>query len=233
MALELKQHLKMAQQLVMTPQLQQAIKLLQLSRQELSEYIADELETNPLLEVEPEKNLENGAAEDEQLKHRWESYLETYGQDNIPYYDEDERPSFEATLSRSEGLVEHLLWQVRMGDLGPEELPSALFIVGNLDHNGYFGLTDAEACATLNVSPELFARVLAKVQTFDPVGIAARDLRDCLRIQARLLDLEQTLVWDIIEGHLENLQTKNYDKIAHDLDADVEDVAWAAQIICN
>ena len=73
MGLELKQHLKMAQQLVMTPQLQQAIKLLQLSRQELSEYIADELEANPLLEVEAEKAADTGAGEDEQLKTRWES----------------------------------------------------------------------------------------------------------------------------------------------------------------
>ncbi|OPZ59642.1 MAG: RNA polymerase sigma-54 factor [Deltaproteobacteria bacterium ADurb.Bin510] len=233
MALELKQHLKMAQQLVMTPQLQQAIKLLQLSRQELSEYIAEELETNPLLEVEPEKNVENSAVEDEQLKHRWESYLETYGQDNIPYYDDDERPSFEATLSRSEGLVDHLLWQVRMGDFSEAELPVALFIIGNLDHNGYFSLTDAEACTALNVTPELLTAVLAKIQTFDPLGIAARDLRDCLCIQARQLDLEGTLVWSIIESHLEALQTKNFDKIARELDADVDDVAWAAQIICN
>jgi len=233
MGLELKQHLKMAQQLVMTPQLQQAIKLLQLSRQELSEYIADELEANPLLEVEAEKAADTGAGEDEQLKTRWESYLETYGQDNVPYYDEDDKPSFEATLSRSEGLVDHLLWQLRMGDFSEAEIPAGLFIIGNLDHNGYFSMSLTEACAAVDVEPEVFAAALNKVQAFDPVGIAARDLRDCLFIQARLLDLDDTLVWYIIENHLEDLQTKNYDKIARDLDADVDDVAWAAEIICN
>ena len=100
MALELKQHLKLAQQLIMTPQLQQAIKLLQLSRLELQEYIDSELEQNPLLDVEIARVREDtpeSVKEKEQLRQRWDAYLETYGQDNIPYYEDDERPSIEST----------------------------------------------------------------------------------------------------------------------------------------
>ena len=104
MALEIKQHLKLAQQLIMTPQLQQAIKLLQLSRLELEEYITQELESNPLLETDltPQEKAEAQEMNNLLLKRKWESYLETYGQDNIPYTEDDERPSLEATCSKPE-----------------------------------------------------------------------------------------------------------------------------------
>ncbi|MGD0209480.1 MAG: RNA polymerase factor sigma-54 [Desulfomonilia bacterium] len=236
MALELKQHLKLAQQLIMTPQLQQAIKLLQLSRLELQEYIDSELEQNPLLDVEIARVREDtpeSVKEKEQLRQRWDAYLETYGQDNIPYYEDDERPSIESTTCKPEGLMDHLLWQLRLNDFTDKEQEVGLFIIGNLDHNGYMGL-DAEAiCQETGSTPDIVESVLVKVQRFDPPGIAARDLKDCLRIQARILDLENTLVWRIIDSHLEDLQTKNYNKIAQELSATVDDVAQAAQIIVN
>jgi len=236
MALELKQHLKLAQQLIMTPQLQQAIKLLQLSRIELEEYITTELESNPLLEADTTTIREEppvSQAEKEQLKQRWDAYLETYGQDNIPYYDDDERASIESTTSKPEGLLDHLLWQLRLNDFTHAEKEVALFIIGNLDHNGYLSMDTDAICQATNASAEEVESALAKVQRFDPIGIAARDLRGCLKIQARSLGLENSLVWWIIESHLEDLQTKNYHKIAQDLSSNVEDVAQAAQIIVN
>lgn len=236
MALELKQHLKLAQQLIMTPQLQQAIKLLQLSRLELQEYIDSELEQNPLLDVEIARVREDtpeSVKEKEQLRQRWDAYLETYGQDNIPYYEDDERPSIESTTCKPEGLMDHLLWQLRLNDFTDKEQEVGLFIIGNLDHNGYMGLDIETICQETGLTPDMVESVLAKVQRFDPPGIAARDLKDCLRIQARILDLENTLVWRIIDSHLEDLQTKNYNKIAQELSATVDDVAQAAQIIVN
>jgi len=234
MALELKQHLKLSQQLIMTPQLQQAIKLLQLSRLELNEYITEELETNPVLDVDVSTQREKEQIDLEDsalLKRKWEAYLETYGQDNIPYYEDDERPSLEATTSRQEGLTDHLLWQLRMSDFTEDQRKVGVFIIGNLDHNGFLNIDVEVICEATGTDPELVASVLSRIQTFDPTGIAARDLKDCLFIQARLFDLENSLVWRIIDGHLEDLQTKNYDKIAHELDATVDDVACAAQII--
>jgi RNA polymerase sigma-54 factor len=236
MALELKQHLKLAQQLIMTPQLQQAIKLLQLSRLELQEYIDSELEQNPLLDVEIARVREDtpeSVKEKEQLRQRWDAYLETYGQDNIPYYEDDERPSIESTTCKPEGLMDHLLWQLRLNDFTDKEQEVGLFIIGNLDHNGYMGLDTEAICQETGSTPDIVESVLVKVQRFDPPGIAARDLKDCLRIQARILDLENTLVWRIIDSHLEDLQTKNYNKIAQELSATVDDVAQAAQIIVN
>ena len=164
MALELKQHLKMAQQLVMTPQLQQAIKLLQLSRLELKDYIAEELESNPLLEADAAPPAEKDPASEEaaeQLKYRWESYLETYGQDNTPYYEDDERPSLEATTSKKEGLYEHLLWQIRMSDMDENERELAIFIIGNLDNNGYFTMDTEAVMAATAADRETIEKVLA------------------------------------------------------------------------
>ncbi len=236
MALELKQHLKLAQQLIMTPQLQQAIKLLQLSRLELQEYIESELEQNPLLDVGAESQREDTpdvVKEREQLKQRWDAYLETYGQDNVPYYEDEERPSIESTTCKPEGLFDHLLWQLRLNDFTEKEQEVGFFIIGNLDHNGYMILDTEAICQETGAMPEVVESAVAKVQRFDPPGIAARDLRDCLKIQARILGLENTLVWSIIDSHLEDLQTKNYNKIAQELSATVDDVAQAAQIIVN
>ena len=236
MALELRQHLKLAQQLIMTPQLQQAIKLLQLSRLELQEYIESELEQNPLLDVGTERAREDTPdiiKEKEQIKQRWDAYLETYGQDNVPYYEDEERPSLESTTSKPEGLFDHLIWQLRLNDFTPKEQEVGFFIIGNLDHNGYMVLDTQAICQETGATPDVVESALAKVQRFDPPGIAARDLRDCLKIQAKILGLENTLVWMIIDSHLEELQTKNYNKIAQELSATVDDVAQAAQIIVN
>ena len=236
MALELKQHLKLAQQLIMTPQRQQAIKLLQLSRLELQEYIETELQQNPLLEVDTTRVKEDTLeeiAQRKELRQRWEAYLETYGQDNIPYYEDEERPSFEATTSKPEGLVDHLMWQLRLNDFTDEERAIGLFIIGNLDHNGYLPMDIPSICQETGASEEVVERVLSRVQQFDPQGIAARDLKDCLKIQARQLGLENSLVWKIIENHLQDLQTKNYHKIAQELSTSVEEVAQAAGIITN
>ncbi|MCE5274794.1 MAG: RNA polymerase factor sigma-54 [Syntrophaceae bacterium] len=235
MALELKQHLKLAQQLIMTPQLQQAIKLLQLSRIELQEYITSELESNPLLEGDTATVREEpqSQAEKEQLKQRWDAYLETYGQDNIPFYDDDEKASLESTTSRPEGLLDHLLWQLRLNDFSLDEREVAIFIIGNIDSNGYLSM-DTESLSQATGKPtEVVESALEKVQRFDPIGIAARDLKDCLKIQARALGLEDCLVWSIIESHLEDLQTKNYNKIAQELSSTVDEVAEAARIIVN
>ena len=236
MALELKQHLKLAQQLIMTPQLQQAIKLLQLSRLELQEYIETELEQNPLLDVDTTRVREEtpeSIAERQQLRQRWDAYLETYGQDNIPYYEDEERPSIESTTSKPEGLLDHLLWQIRMNDFTEKEREIGLFIIGNLDHNGYMSMDTQTICEEAGATPGEVESAIEKIQRFDPPGIAARDLKDCLRIQSRILGLEGSLVWKIIESHLNDLQTKNYNKIAQDLGATVDDVAEAAQIIVN
>ncbi|MCD6281659.1 MAG: RNA polymerase factor sigma-54 [Deltaproteobacteria bacterium] len=234
MALELKQHLKMAQQLIMTPQLQQAIKLLQLSRLELKEYISQEVEANPLLEIDTnatDAKIKGPEDADPDMQMEWDAYLDTYGQDSIPYYGEEDRPSIDATVSKREGLSDYLLWQLRMNNFSHEECMIGLAIIGNLDTKGYLKADIKSISEDTGVSEDKVLSVLKKVQTFDPPGIAARDLRECLLIQARALGLEGTIVWKIIDEYLEDLQTKNFDKIAQGLKLSVEEVSYAADII--
>jgi len=238
MALELKQHLKLSQQLIMTPQLQQAIKLLQLSRIELQDYITEELQSNPLLEADTTtfRDADSQRLQKESqelLRSKWDAYLETYGRDNTPYYEDDERPSLEASATKPEGLYEHLFWQLRMNDFTDKEREVGVFIIGNLDHNGYLTMDTSAICEATGCPEDVVASAIAKVQLFDPTGIAARDLKDCLHIQARTLGLENSVVWSIIDYHLEDLQTKNYDKISHELGVSVDEVSRAAEIIVN
>ncbi|NLW67471.1 MAG: RNA polymerase factor sigma-54 [Bacteriovoracaceae bacterium] len=238
MALELKQHLKLSQQLIMTPQLQQAIKLLQLSRIELQDYITEELQSNPLLEADTTtfRDADSQRLQKESqelLRSKWDAYLETYGRDNTPYYEDDERPSLEASATKPEGLYEHLFWQLRMNDFTDKEREVGVFIIGNLDHNGYLTMDTSAICEATGCPEDVVASAIAKVQLFDPTGIAARDLKDCLHIQARALGLENSVVWSIIDYHLEDLQTKNYDKISHELGVSVDEVSRAAEIIVN
>jgi len=199
MTFELKQSLKLSQQLIMTPQLQQAIKLLQLSRIELVDMIQQEMEENPLLE-EPagEEFGEEGAPapEVEEVKTAertgevtgegdgkedfdWDSYLEDYGPMRVTYdREEDEGPSWENMLSRKTTLTDHLMWQLRLSRLSEAERRIGEQIVGNLDASGYLAATVEEIAEQEKVDVEAVEKVLTRIQEFDPPGIAARNLRE-------------------------------------------------------
>jgi RNA polymerase sigma-54 factor len=200
-ALELRQQLKLSQQLIMTPQLQQAIKLLQLSRLELLDTIHEELETNPLLEETLDEGTErDGTGEDqveppeavaeeyneiqvvEKLREDfdWDSYLDEYNTSTPVLVETDpnrEWPSFDHRLTPTSTLEDHLHWQLRFCGMTDQEKEIGVFIIGNLNGDGYLDASLEEIAAMAEVSPEEVEQVLAKVQVFDPVGVAARDLR--------------------------------------------------------
>ncbi len=279
--MELKQHLKLSQQLVMTPQLQQAIKLLQLSRLELVDLIRTEVEQNPLLE-EPTETTEAEAQEvpveqapvmrdaletenappatekieslkidEKEVKREdidWEQYIDNYQtQHTAPSGGagvSDDLPSFEQNLTRGEGLVEHLMEQLRLGDLSDGELRIGALIIGNLDPDGYFKL-DGEGDPLIKVALEadvhapLAERVLRKIQLFDPMGCGARDLQECLLIQAHHYitkgegkdNPDAELVPEIIRSQLKHVESKNYNAIARTLKVPLSEVVAAVKII--
>ncbi len=277
MGLELKQHLKMTQQLVMTPQLQQAIKLLQLSRMELVDLIRTEVTENPLLEGadDPEEEpVQSGDSPAEVADHEatpehkeaekaqevkgedganeidWDQYLDHYqlqghtAPSNRNLSD-DELPGYEATLTRKTDLFGHLSWQLRLTNLTPEEERVAMLIIGNLDEDGYFKMPlvegESEDAAPRDplvrvafeagVGLELAERVLKRVQALEPLGVAARDLRECLMIQVRQLNADTPEIVAIIERHLKHLESKNYTAIAKDLKVSIEEVVKAVKVI--
>jgi RNA polymerase sigma-54 factor len=266
MALELRQQLRLSQQLVMTPQLQQAIKLLQLSRMELVNLVQRELEENPVLEEGAEVEAEASEAEDRRETAEvaseasteeaaapegsaagdeaeptdaekiadldWQNYLEAYPQTGVrEARDDDDRPSFEATLTRRATLSEHLMWQLHLDPLPAEEDVAAEYIVGNIDDRGYLRSSVEEIARQGGVDEKVVESALKRIQGLDPVGVAARDLQECLRIQVRALGIEDPIVVRIIEEALDPLIKRDFRGVARQLGIAIEDVSAAAKVI--
>jgi len=242
--LDLKAQLQMKQQqqLVMTPQLQQAIRLLQLSRLELTEIVRQEILENPVLDEygppenesefsidqpeDPNTPLENKSEMENEINTltipkdigEWESYLES--SQSLPYQarEEQDRPAFEGMITSPDTLQEHLIWQLRMTRLTETEGRAAEVIIGNLDDNGYLETPLEEILNPLG--PEIEAmglRALEIVQGFDPPGVGARDLVECLLIQVRMLALDVPLVEKLIKEHLEDVARGDVDAIVRQM----------------
>jgi RNA polymerase sigma-54 factor len=265
MALEIRQVQRLVQQLVMTPQLQQAIKLLQLSRLELEDLISQELQDNPALEEpgaeEQEEGEKNDLAEEEPKAEPefttevkpgtdaagldFQEYLESHSNaihgsltEGPQRDDDDAPPTWETLLAKKTSLEEHLLWQLNMSKITEDERVIGHHIIGNLDERGYLAMSldevrDAVASSGRTVSLEEVEAVLKKIQLFDPVGVAARDLRECLLVQLESLDLGASLAARIIAEHLQQLESKRYDKLARELNVTMEEITDAAHLITS
>lgn len=249
MALQLKQSLSLTQQLIMTPQLQQAIKLLQLSRLELLQTIYNEMETNPLLDEQPveepeeEKGLEEWVKSDTNEEETpvpespkedvdWESYLSEYntGWAELPYEAKDV-PPFESVTSEKTSLYSHLLWQLSMGNFTDAQKEIGIHVIGNLDSDGYLKVTVEEISESSGYPREDVEETLGLIQNFDPVGVAARDGRECLLIQARFQKLGGTVIEKVILDHMDRLENKKYDLIAKALSISIKEVISAVDVI--
>ncbi|MBW1991339.1 MAG: RNA polymerase factor sigma-54 [Deltaproteobacteria bacterium] len=258
MALEIRQSLKLTQTLIMTQKLQQAIKLLQLSRLELLGEIHQALETNPVLEEqlsedqtqetpgeeewpsfspeqaaeEPQSDGENKSTVEE---WDWDKFLKAQEMPTPTFqeYEERETPPFENLNAQKTSLKSHLQWQLRMVDLEEEEERLATLIIGNLDNDGYLRADLEELAREAGCSPEQAEKVIYLVQGFDPPGVAARDLKECLLLQLGALGAREPLLEALIERHLPNVANRNYQAIARDLRISLEEVAQAVEIICR
>ncbi len=252
MALELRQQLKLTQQLIMTPQLQMAIKLLQLSRLELLDTIRQELEENPALEETPDAAGEDQLGEREDTAKEespdtqevtieekinddidWSNYLDEYNTPGRIHFESEDRdtPKFEAFIARKESLKDHLLWQFLMTKPTKKEEEIASLIVGNLNKDGYLDVPLEEIARMSATDAERVEELLLKMQTFDPIGVCARDLSECLLIQARHLGFEDTIIIEIIANHLTELEKKNYKAICKALKINMDEVISSVNII--
>ncbi len=265
MALELRQNLKLTQQLVMTPQLQQAIKLLQLSRLELIETINQELEANPVLEEISTGELEQSsdgsresgareetewpedtvpdlaASDDAKIPWEKEAVKETNWQEvwddeyrrALPSYsfEEKEAPNYENIVASGSDLPDHLIWQLQLSDMDDRQRGIAQHIIGNLDRDGYLKATVEEIAQASSAREDEVEAVLSRLQEFDPVGVAARDLRECLLIQIRHLGLTDPLVQELVSEHLHQVELHNYQQIAKATGRSAEEVVQAIEVI--
>ncbi|HTM45373.1 MAG TPA: RNA polymerase factor sigma-54 [Polyangiaceae bacterium] len=269
--MELKQHLRMSQSLVMTPQLQQAIRLLQLSRMELIEEVRKELDGNPILTEEDGEGRGRGGGDGTAAETRgervledrehgegerktekatrevdWEKFLENRTQQQ-PSHGRggfDELPPIEQNLTKPNNLKDHLMWQLQMSDFTDTERTFAELVIGNLDDQGYLDLKGVErpdGTRTPDLTIDDLAQeaglhlddaacVLEMIQNFDPVGVASRDLQECLLVQAQSFGYSD-LELQILTKHMQNLEKHNYQAIAKELKVPLDDVYDAAKEI--
>jgi RNA polymerase sigma-54 factor len=260
MALELKQSVRLTQSLVMTPQLQQAIKLLQLSRLELVNTIQQELVENPVLEesldeenpvhevgedemesapalseiappeTQPEAETATPSTDDMVGDLDWENYMESRPQTSLSRGDDD-RPPIDANLTPATSLTDHLIWQLGFLELDELEREIAMQIVWNLNEDGYLEEELEAIAAEVKTDVTTVEKVLTRVQELDPVGVGARGLSECLLIQMRVAGLTDGLAMKLARDHLDGLQKRDYRGIARVENVSIEEVAHAAKIV--
>jgi RNA polymerase sigma-54 factor len=251
----------MSQRLIMTPSLQQAIKLLQMSKLELVEEIQQELDENPVLEEtvdeapapertetpeapeaaasEAGEGAESGDVEVEARDPFEDIDYESYFNDVEGSYTPrapietggEELPSFENTLTKPADLAEHLTWQLGMSSAQEREAEVGRAIIGNLNEDGYLRASLEEIQEMGPYAPEEVQRGLALVQGFDPAGVAARDLVECLTLQLHRLGEEGTAAETIVRHHMDKLQNRKFKELAEAVGLEMDDLMAEIEII--
>ncbi len=261
MAMKMNMGLKQTQSLMMTPQLQQAIKLLTLTHLEMTNVIAQEMVENPMIEEMggelSKEEMRDSAKEDIQNKEAtsddfkgpelmdsskdnfdWEQYVDAYNSNSSSapksaseFNSNDDQPNYENMVSKDQTLQEHLEWQLKMESLLEEEWEVALQIIHNLDDDGYLEEDIENIIAHCKLEREDAFEILKMIQNLDPLGVAARSLEECLLIQAQALELRAPLVELIIKEHLTDLHKRDYHAIAKKTGVDTEMIKEAELII--
>ncbi len=245
--------LKLAQKLILTPQLQQSIKLLQLPILELSQNITQELIENPFLEEVIERSDERVESIEENIPQiqtddteaplekifgfTTDDYFEERGSDgrDLGYFEEfsDERnlqPPVERRIKKT-NLYEHLLWQLRLSNVAEPVGHAAEVIINNLNDDGYLEASIEEVAEASHVNTQTAEEALRLIQEFDPPGVGARNLQECLLLQLRPLNLKDTLVERILIEGFKELEEKKYKQLAARFDTSLEDIIQAVNII--
>lgn len=264
MALEMKQTLsmKLTHRLMMTPMLQQSIKLLQLSKLELTQLIHQELQENPMLEelsLEPSdfgpEEIDQGdvKAEDIRLGSSdengfdnaerevdWQSFADDDVVDNSSRFsasgnDERELPPLENILTRPQSLQNYLLWQLRMSSsISDQDFRIGEMIIGNIDENGYLCATIEEMAKVLELENRVeVEKVLNLIQNFDPAGVGARTPQECLLLQIKEEEPTASLIRRIIQNHIIHLESREYQAISRSMGISPVKVKELADIILS
>lgn len=254
MALESRLELRLAQKLILTPQLQQAIKLLQLPHLELSQFLNQELMENPLLEesadeisveelspeerdsIETEETIEDeGVPLEKLMSFAVDEYFEERSSDgrDMGYFNPGTVTplEYDQFISKKPDLSDHLLWQLRLSHVSDEIRKVGEIIIGNLDENGYLKASLEEIAEAAEKNIETAENALALIQSFDPPGIAARSIQECMLLQLRALNLQGSIVEKIVSGNMAELEKKRYAAIAQQHALSLKDVMAAVKII--
>lgn len=227
--------LEQRQQLIMTPRLQQAIKLLQLSTLELHQSLQQEIMVNPLLEISAngeECEEEKDSDSEKRLELEWEEY---FANSSYSYQSSVDRPkserTFEDYVSRPANFQEHLLSQLRLLVSREEEMLVGEYIVGNLDDHGFLPLLPVEIARDLMLDLPLVEDVLTMVQSLDPLGVGTADFQSCLLLQLDCLNMDTGLAQEIIQNYFDDLKGHRIRELSRSLQISREKVQQALDLI--
>ena len=248
MAISQRLHTKLVQKLILTPSLQQAIKLLPMSTLELSELLNQEMVENPMLEEAPSEDLQQQEPAQEKPEEKpAQEKGDTWDDQDYEYFFGDylddgyrprtptevkELPPIENTLSTSSSLTDHLEWQLSLQAAAADavrEIGEA--IIGNLDDDGHLVATVDDVSGMGPWPTEDVERALALVQGFDPIGVAARDLQECLLLQLRHLGMTGTPAERIVTEHMRLLQNHQVPELARKLGLSIDDLKQHIELI--
>lgn len=253
MAFDTRLRMLQTQRMIMTPMLQQAIGLLQLSRLELVQELRQQIEQNPVLEEvleeieEPQLSQEQEAPEEREATSDgdaekadrledfdWDNYLQD-ASDYRPQMPREELERFDAEmhLTKPRSLIDHLLFQLHLSTSDPDLLRLATLIIGNIDEAGYLKEPFDELAAGAEVPADRLEEALRLVQSFDPTGVAARDLRECLLLQVDSRPDLHPLAKALIAEHLEELERRNWERLADKLHVDAKAIQEAVASISS
>lgn len=246
--------MNLSQSLVITPQLQQAIKLLQMSRMELESAVRSELEENPILEeaeVLREEDLQRTKEAATEIQVGTGETIDTQAQDPQKqdefewesYFEQNQKPpqagmagseeimNYENAISATQTLHDHLTWQVKMNGFSEYEEKIADLLMSYIDDDGYIKTPLEQISAEEKLPLEDLEDTLSLIHEFDPAGVGARDLKECLLIQAKHLEEDTQDLVLLINNHLKDLEKKNYDAIAKAMGRELEEIIEMCKII--
>ena len=252
----LQQVQKLALQQILAPQLQQSLHLLQVPSLELTALVHEEMQQNPLLEevpkeepnVEIENNQESRAelpdeakASDDfkrefevlsKLDDEWREYFaQTSSFRGRNTEQEEQRQHFFDSIVQQESLQQHLLDQLDYADIPAENRKTAELLIGSINDDGYLFTPVEELAINTGIPLDQLEKTLAIIQTFHPVGVGARNLRECLLIQLQRLGKSDSVEASIVNQHLDDLARKRYAEIAKTFNLTVEQVQQIANFI--
>lgn len=222
-------NIEQSQKLIMTPQLQQAIQILQFNSLELEKYIREELEKNPVLEETIDKEeFPNTKSEENKIEEiNWKEYignLSNYGYSKGNYYNEDNELNYENIISKKITLQEHLSLQCSLNLVDKKHVKIGKYIINSIDDSGYFKDSIKNIADYFKEKESVIEYILKVIQTFDPPGVGARTLEECLLIQLDILNIEDKKIYKLIQNHLLDIASNKYPYIAKELGVDVEKI---------
>lgn len=239
------QHQSLLQQQTIAPQMQQSLQLLQTPTLELRHLVQQELVENPTLEEEntdisldeassssEEDDFDKEFAELSQLDEEWREYMAQSRMSAPRKEDADEKHQFVMdSLVEPITLQEHLLNQLSFADADKTLRELSEMLIGNIDENGFLQVDLEELCFDMGIPMDDLEDARTLVQSFDPVGVGASDLRECLLIQLERLGKHHSLEYRVVDHHLDDLARKRYPQIAKKLSVTPEQITKAAEFI--